>query len=200
MSLAIAYTSVLTRHLETPSRAVREVKVSVGLTKTGEIALGYILRGDLDRFLIPTPRTPCRRDGLWQHTCFESFIGVENSPAYLEFNFSPSGEWAAYAFRTYRDGGPIENDELDPQIAVRTEVETLELSAVIRLGRLPAIQSDATIRLGLSAVVEELDGSHSYWALRHPPGKPDFHHSDAFALEIQRPVDGVGAIAYTGKS
>jgi len=49
-------------------------------------------------------------------------------------------------------------------------------------------------------VVEELDGSHSYWALRHPPGKPDFHHSDAFALEIQRPVDGVGAIAYTGKS
>jgi hypothetical protein len=38
--------------------------------------------------------------------------------------------------------------------------------------------------LGLSAVIEDLDGVLSYWALRHPPGKPDFHHPDTFALEI----------------
>jgi len=200
VSVALTSTTVLTRHLETPSRAVRKIEVSVDLTKTGKIALGYILHGALDRLLIPPLQTPCRRDGLWRHTCFESFIGVENSPAYFEFNFSPSAEWAAYAFRGYRDGGPIENDDLDPKIVVRREVETLDLSAVIRLDRLPAIQSDATLRLGLSAVIEESDGRLSYWALRHPPGKPDFHHSDAFALEIQRPVDGVNSIAYTGKS
>ncbi|MBI3061386.1 MAG: hypothetical protein HYY83_05345 [Deltaproteobacteria bacterium] len=29
------------------------------------------------------------------------------------------------------------------------------------------------------------DGTISYWALKHPPGKPDFHHPDAFALEIE---------------
>jgi hypothetical protein len=33
-------------------------------------------------------------------------------------------------------------------------------------------------------VIEAADGSLSYWALRHPPGKPDFHHRDAFALEL----------------
>lgn len=193
-------TRVLTCHLETPSRTVREIEVTVKLTKTGKIALGYILRGDLDRLLIPPPRTPCRRDGLWQHTCFELFIGAKNDAEYYEFNFSPSGEWAAYEFRNYRDGGAIEDDGLDPTIAVRPAAGTLELNAGIRLDRLPDFQLDVSLCLGLSAVIEENGGHLSYWALKHPPGKPDFHHSDTFALEIQRPVDGVNAIAYTGKS
>ena len=40
------------------------------------------------------------------------------------------------------------------------------------------------IAVGISAVMEEQDGTNSYWALRHPPGKPDFHHREAFALEL----------------
>ena len=35
------------------------------------------------------------------------------------------------------------------------------------------------------AHVEAADGTLSYWALRHAAGKPDFHHPDAFALEIE---------------
>jgi len=42
-------------------------------------------------------------------------------------------------------------------------------------------------RIGLSAVIEETDGTKSYWALRHPPGKPDFHHPDCFALTLGAP-------------
>jgi hypothetical protein len=36
-------------------------------------------------------------------------------------------------------------------------------------------------------VIEEKSGLLSYWALKHPPGKPDFHHPDAFALEVEAP-------------
>ena len=43
----------------------------------------------------------------------------------------------------------------------------------------------ARLRLALSPVIE--DGALSYWALRHPPGRPDFHHQDAFTLEIAMP-------------
>jgi hypothetical protein len=43
---------------------------------------------------------------------------------------------------------------------------------------------DDTWQLGLSAVIEEKIARKTYWALRHPPGRPDFHHSDGFALEI----------------
>jgi hypothetical protein len=36
----------------------------------------------------------------------------------------------------------------------------------------------------LAAVIDETSGHKSYWALAHPPGKADFHHSDCFALEF----------------
>jgi hypothetical protein len=38
--------------------------------------------------------------------------------------------------------------------------------------------------IGLSAVVEATDGSLSYWALAHAPGRPDFHHAHSFGLEL----------------
>jgi hypothetical protein len=39
-------------------------------------------------------------------------------------------------------------------------------------------------QLGLTAVVEAADGSLSYWALRHPVARPDFHHRDGFAQTL----------------
>ena len=40
------------------------------------------------------------------------------------------------------------------------------------------------LKLALTAVVEDGSGRLSYWALRHAPGKPDFHHPDGFVLEF----------------
>jgi hypothetical protein len=42
----------------------------------------------------------------------------------------------------------------------------------------------ASLALALSAVVEDEHGGLSYWALKHPPGKPDFHHPDLFVLHL----------------
>ena len=107
----------------------------------------------------------------------------EDGPGYREFHFSPSGEWAVYAFRGYRDGGEL-GVELTPGIVVRRTLNRLELDAEICQDFLPP---GRPLRLGLSAVVEDADGELSYWALRHPPGKPDFHHTDAFALQLVLP-------------
>ena len=124
---------------------------------------------------------------MWQHTCFELFLAEKGQQFYWEFNFSPSGEWAAYAFKSYRDGAAIEDDGLDPKIAVRSAANILELEALVRLDRLQTIKLQRRLRMGLSTVIEENDGTLSYWALKHPPGKPDFHHPDSFALELALP-------------
>ena len=50
---------------------------------------------------------------------------------------------------------------------------------------IPMSVTDVGAKLALSAVIEELDGTKSYWALAHPPGKPDFHHPDCFALTLE---------------
>jgi len=65
---------------------------------------------------------------------------------------------------------------------VRKSMDRLELGAEISQDLLP---QSRPLRLGLSAVVEDVDGILSYWALRHPLGKPDFHHADAFALQMR---------------
>ena len=150
----------------------------------GTLTVTYVLEGELDRLRVPAPRPPRIGDRLWQHTCFEIFIRRQSSPEYHEFNLALSGEWAAYAFERYREGAPLMDETLNPQITLRTAAGKLELDAVIRLDPLSPMHAHAGLSLALSAVVEERDGALSYWALRHPPGKPGFHHPDSFALQL----------------
>jgi hypothetical protein len=193
------YSSTLARHPETYFHAELVIEVRVCWTEPRSLSLTYRLRGDNARIRVPPQRTPRRADRLWEHSCFEAFVGEVGKPEYYEFNFSPSREWAAYRFRDYRDGGPIDDDGLERKIAVRREAETLAIDAVMRLDRLITIERRAKLRLGLSAVIEDTDGRLSYWALKHPPGKPDFHHPDGFMLEIQPPLAGVEPLAYISK-
>lgn len=176
--------AVLQCHQDTPCTAVKTITAALSWKHGRLLALTYLLQGVIDQLRIPPYRSARRVDGLWQHTCFEAFIGAKDDAEYYEFNFSPSGEWAAYGFRDYRDVEAIDVDGLDPKIAVQRNSENLELNAVIHSDRLPGLRPDVCLSLGLSAVIEDLSGSLSYWALKHPPGKPDFHHADAFALEL----------------
>lgn len=133
---------------------------------SGALAVTFRLEADLGRLRIP-PRRPARFvDGLWRHTCFEVFIAARGARAYREYNFSPSREWAAYSFSSYRKRSP------GRMIRPRWN------------GRVATIAATGQLRIGLSAVIEEKSGALSYWALRHPRGKPDFHDRRAFALAV----------------
>ncbi len=161
---------------------MRGVTARLKRTAGGGLEIAYVLEAELRRLRIPAPTHSRIGERLWQHTCFELFIGGQ-TPAYHEFNFSPSGAWAAYAFERYREGKSLADDALRPSITLRSTAMKLELDAVVSMDRLfPGISGK--MKLGLSAVIEGADGGLSYWALRHPPGKPDFHHPDAFALEL----------------
>ncbi len=171
-------------HPRTPSRAVRAIDVAACGAASGGLTLTFALEGDFSGMCIPEPRPSRRVNGLWRHTCFEAFVMAGEGPGYREFNFSPSGEWAITAFYGYRDGG-VPVSAPGPGIVVRRRGERLELEAQMRAECLPPGRS---LRLGLSAVVEESDGGLTYWALRHPAGPPDFHHADAFVLPLELPA------------
>ena len=170
-------------HGDTPCAAVRTMGARIERTAAA-LALTYTLEGELAALHIPANGERRIGEMLWQHTCFELFVRSTDAAQYHELNFSPSREWAAYAFARYRESVPLDLEGMDPAIAVRSSPAKLELDAVIPLDRLSQHYSSAALSIGLSGVVEALDGSLSYWALAHPPGKPDFHHRDSFSLRL----------------
>jgi hypothetical protein len=183
----LAYTTALTHHPETSSQDVQGIHACVYWLpdmQDNALAFTYTLTGNRSKLRIPPSRSPARADDLWRHTCCEAFIAVKGDSAYREFNFSPSGEWAMYQFHSYRQRAPLVEEERAPQIITHSTEESLTLEVCIFLPHLFIIQP---LRLALSAVIEDNLGRLSYWALHHPPGKPDFHHPDAFVLEIEPP-------------
>lgn len=174
----------LTCHDSTPTNAVEAIAVRVHRTPAA-LALTFCVDGQLDRLRIPVPETPRMAALLWQHTCFEAFVSSDGTSAYHELNLSPSGAWTVHAFRAYRDGGPLADSRLAPATQVRRTPNRLELDAHMHLDRLSPAYAQATLRLGLAAVMELDDGALTYWSLQHAPGKPDFHHPSGFALRLE---------------
>jgi hypothetical protein len=127
-----------------------------------------------------------RADGLWKHTCFEAFLAPAHGSGYHEFNFSPSGDWAIYRFSAYRERMVPAKIGRAPQISLHRGDARVELEATVRLEALADLRDAPRLKVALAAVIEDQEGRLSYWALRHAPGKPDFHHPSAFALEVAR--------------
>jgi hypothetical protein len=178
----------LARHPDSPCPAPIRIDVEAGRSGS-RLSLDFRVGGDNRGLLLPDPAAPGFRDSLWQHSCLEAFIRPVQGDFYCELNLSPSGEWAAYAFDSYREGMRPVASLPALAIAVARSASSIELNAQVNLSGIKALASGGSWRLGLSAVIEDVHGNKSYWALAHPPGAPDFHHKDCFALEL--PAAGV---------
>jgi hypothetical protein len=178
--------AVLTAHPSTSNDAVRSIGVQIRAEQPDRLVLQFSLVADLSRVRVPPPCAGGRADLLWQHTCFEAFIAAGDARGYHEFNFSPSLEWAVYRFSAYREGMSTAEIGPTPKITVRRSDDELELESAVHLGQLADLRDARHLRIALAAVIEDENGRLSYWGLRHAPGKPDFHHVDAFALEVSR--------------
>lgn len=180
-------TVALRCHPATQSERVRHVGVRVHRTPSGALELRYRLSGDLHGIRVPADGPAGLGTELWRHTCFEAFVALDDRPAYHEFNFAPSGAWAAYGFDAYRVRSTIRDPVGAPSVEVRTGRDQLMLDAAVRLESLSPEHACARLRIGLSAVIEATDGGLSYWALHHPADRPDFHHAGGFVLRLEAP-------------
>ena len=173
----------LVPHPDFPSVAITSISVEAIRSWDNFLKLSFHIAGAIDEVrwrAIDGPST--RADRLWEHSCFEAFVGSGAAPSYLEFNFTPI-QWAAYAFDGYRDGMRD-----IPNVLHWGALQLGDESALAKttIG-VSAFDDNAEWRLGLSAIIEARDGSKSYWALAHAPGKPDFHNADCFTARLAAP-------------
>ena len=184
MSSIDTQSAVLSAHASTPNDAVRSLGVRVRAEKPDILVFHYSLAADMSRVRVPPSGVGGPADALWKHTCFEAFVAPADGPGYHEFNFSPSRDWAIYRFSAYREGMSPAEVARAPEISVRRADDGLELHSAVRLAHIADLSDARHLRIALAAVIEDENGKLSYWGLRHPPGKPDFHHPNGFALKV----------------
>lgn len=145
--------------------------------------LRYALRGDVGRLAVPVPAAvPQARDGLWQHTCFEAFAARPDAAGYWEFNFSPSGDWAAYAFAGERVRCAVQPPVQAPRIACVRAADALRVEVWLP----DWVQApQGAWQWGLSAVLEDTQGALAYWALHHAKAQPDFHDRAGWRARLE---------------
>ena len=168
-------------HPDSRGGAVSRITVEVARQSATALVLHYFVTGRIGTLNLAPPAAPERADALWEHSCFEAFVRRSSAGAddgYYELNFAPSTQWAAYRFSDYREGMEAAA-ELDPP-----RIETNASDLYFQLRASFDLPDDGPWRLGLAAVIEEENRRKSWWALAHPPGKPDFHHQDCFAVDL----------------
>jgi hypothetical protein len=157
--------------------------------------LQYLLLADTMQFLLPRAAENAqhpgeRADRLWEHTCFECFLGdcTQTDGPYLELNFSPSGQWACYSFTSARrDMAACEPVTGAFRATWRIKCDSIELQVDLpRRAILPWLAAP-TLCVGLTAILESSAGELSFWALRHPRDgqtqqllPADFHRRDCW--------------------
>lgn len=147
------------------------------------LSLQYQLLGDLEKIAISgLSDSPKRQDELWQTTCFEFFIGIPNEPQYWEFNCSPSGDWNVYHFKDYRHKMQTESTFTELPFSVDRDDDRFALSVRVNLDRIDL--GDRPLDLAITAVIQTIDETVTYWALTHNGSRPDFHRRDSFILAI----------------
>lgn len=182
--MPISQRVTLQPHHQTPCPAVRELAVRVSGSPENALVLHYELSGDIAQLRVPAAVPAVETDGLWQHTCFELFAARVGFPQYCEYNFSPSGQWAGYAFGDYRVRDTTRSLP-PPHVRLARLRESLTLSVCLPAGAFHALGDEtADLCFGLSAVIEDASGYRSYWALSHAAGQPDFHRRESFSLSL----------------
>ena len=172
---------MLLGHPTTQNKAVRSIEAEVTL-RSAVLSVRFVLLADMSRIRTVSESAGIagRVDGLWRHTCFEAFVSCGTGTAYVELNFSPARQWAAYQFDGYREGMKPLALAQSPEISTRESPHQLELNARLQLPEGAIAGAAQRAEVALTAVIEDESGSLSYWSARHPAGRPDFHHPESF--------------------
>lgn len=161
-----------------PESSIIADGVELTITRTeSSLHLKYNIK-NADKVVLPPKALPQFTDNLWQHSCCELFIRSKGSSDYIEFNFSPSAEWAAYGFDDYRENmHPL--SEFMPAISTKTDGSDFIIEVDIK-GEFPEGEWD----INATAILENIEGDKSYLALTHGKGEPDFHSPECFIGKV----------------
>ena len=168
-----------------PAAEIPAVEITGKIARQGNLlSIHYSVQGDIGDIRLPARSgSPARKDDLWKATCFEFFLAVKDRPEYWEFNLSPSGDWNIYAMDGYRQVNMREESTyLQLPLEFTKMNNALSLDAEVSLSQL--FQPLQLLQIGITAIIQTVEGKETYWALAHPSMQADFHLRKSFLVEL----------------
>ena len=167
--------------------ACQALSPAIGLTgfverENNRLAISYRLSGRAQIIVPVTAGKPVRQFDLWEHTCFEFFLGIKNAAQYWEFNLAPTGHWNVFRFSKYRYDIAEEMAFQNLPLQISRSDNELQLDLKINLDSI--IAPEQSLDIGITAVIEDRQKNLSYWALTHPKPETDFHNRDGFVINL----------------
>jgi hypothetical protein len=172
-----------------PTAQIPDISItgSVSLQKN-IVHLHYSLTGTIENIIFPPASFhPSRKHDLWKSTCFEFFLAIKDHPHYWEFNMSPSGDWNVYHMDEYRRIGFREETSIQ-RLPFEFQNETRGWTLAAQVDLNPILPANQFLEFGITAVVQTIDRTETYWALAHPAQAADFHLRESFILELAEGV------------
>lgn len=146
-----------------------------------QLNLKYLVSNSAATVIPISKANPTRQYDLWEHTCFEFFLGLKDTDKYWEFNLSPSGDWNVFRFLKYRHN--IAEETVFNSLPFNLQqINTLKLDLEVNLNQI--IDPKQDLEIGITAIIENQDAQLSYWALNHPASQADFHNRASFAIDL----------------
>ena len=168
-----------------PALKIPAIEITGQVARQGNLLfIRYSVQGNIEDIRLPVrSESPARKNDLWKATCFEFFLASRDRPEYWEINLSPSGNWNVYAMDGYRQINMREEGAFSqlPFEFTKT-IKELSLDLVVNLGWL--LQPLQQLHIGITAIIQIVDGSETYWALAHPGKQADFHLKEGFVIAI----------------
>lgn len=152
-----------------------KIRASAKLKQANHLFAAFELSGAQEDIVWPDRKVGAFIEGLWQSTCLELFLFSEDDASYVEFNFSPSTDWCAYVFQSYRAGRETVPDVSFDRFDTHLGSESRSVIVEVKLPEARLNLLGSTYRVSLTAVIQDISGQMSYWAESHPSAQPDFH-------------------------
>jgi hypothetical protein len=158
--------------------------ITGAISRSGtHLTITYNLTGSLQDLVIAPPADkPARRWVLWETTCFEFFLALQEAAGYWEFNLSPAGTWNVFRLTGYRQG--LEEDPAFQTLPFTVHRQPEMLALTLKVDLAAILPADRPLKVAISTVLEHQDGRLSYWALTHPGPEPDFHRREGFVIKL----------------
>ncbi len=140
--------------------------------KRENLKVEYEIVGDVSDYHFPKESQQKRANELWKDTCFELFIANASSKEYYEINISPSTEWNAYHFKSYKEEMK-ESDALFPPF-IQTQHLLNRCIFSFQMSFQESIL-EKELELNLALILLDNQGIRHFYAINRRKEFPDFH-------------------------